>query len=62
MIYFSQAHHAALCENTRRDDMEKILIVDDSAVQAIQLRTILETDYEITVAQTAEDCLAYAGI
>ena len=41
--------------------MEKILIVDDSAVQAIQLRTILETDYEITVAQTAEDCLAYAG-
>ena len=61
MIYFSQAHHAALCENTRRDDMEKILIVDDSAVQAIQLRTILETDYEITVAQTAEDCLAYAG-
>ncbi len=41
--------------------MEKILIVDDSAVQAIQLRTILETDYEITVAQTAEDGLAYAS-
>ena len=40
---------------------EKILIVDDSAVQAIQLKTILETDYDITIAQTAEDGLAYAS-
>lgn len=40
---------------------EKILIVDDSAVQAIQLKTILETEYDITIAQTAEDGLAYAS-
>ena len=46
----------------RREVMEeKILIVDDSAVQAIQLKTILETDYDITIAQTAEDGLAYAS-
>ena len=37
--------------------MEKILIVDDSAVQASQLKSILEDEYEIDIAQTAEDGL-----
>lgn len=40
--------------------MEKILIVDDSIVQAARLKSILEDDYEITVAQTAEDGLKHA--
>lgn len=39
-------------------DMEKILIVDDSATQAAQLKAILEGEYDITVAQTAEDGLS----
>ena len=34
--------------------MEKILIVDDSAVQAAQLKAILEDDYKITTVQTAQ--------
>ena len=33
---------------------EKILIIDDSSVQADMLRSILENDYDITVAHTAE--------
>ena len=37
--------------------MEKILIVDDSILQAAQLKAILEDDYDITIAQTAEDGL-----
>ncbi len=37
--------------------MEKILIVDDSIVQAAQLKSIIEDEYDITVAQTAEDGL-----
>lgn len=41
--------------------MEKILIIDDSYVQATQLRTILENDYDITIAQTAEDGLGYVN-
>ena len=41
--------------------MEKILIVDDSLVQAAQLKSILESDYDVTVAQTAEDGLRLAG-
>ena len=41
--------------------MEKILIIDDSFVQATQLRTILENDYDITIAQTAEDGLGYVN-
>lgn len=41
--------------------MEKILIIDDSFVQATQLRTILENDYDITIAQTAEDGLSYVN-
>lgn len=41
--------------------MEKILIVDDSVVQAAQLRSILEDEYDITIAQTAEDGLRQAS-
>lgn len=41
--------------------MEKILIVDDSIIQAAQLKAILDTDYDITVAQTAEDGLRYVS-
>ena len=41
--------------------MEKILIVDDSVVQATQLKKILEDEYEITVAQTPIDGLRYAS-
>lgn len=41
--------------------MEKILIVDDSAVQAAQLKIILKDEYEITIANTAEDGLRRAG-
>lgn len=41
--------------------MEKILIVDDSVVQAAQLKSILDKDYEVTIAQTAEDGLRLAG-
>lgn len=39
--------------------MEKVLIVDDSPVQAARLKAILDTDYEITIAQTAEEGLQY---
>lgn len=35
--------------------MEKILVVDDSAVQAAQLKEILDDAYDITTAHTAED-------
>lgn len=41
--------------------MEKILIVDDSIVQAAQLKLILEDEYDITVAQTAEEGLRRAS-
>lgn len=37
--------------------MEKILIVDDSIVQAAQLKTIIDDEYDITIAHTAEDGL-----
>lgn len=40
--------------------MEKILIVDDSTIQATQLKSILDADYEITIAQTAEEGLKFA--
>ncbi|MCI9218829.1 MAG: diguanylate cyclase [Lachnospiraceae bacterium] len=42
--------------------MEKILIVDDSRLQAAQLKSILEEEYDITIAQTAEDGLRLASI
>ena len=41
--------------------MDKILIVDDSAIQATRLKSILEEDYDITIAQTAEEGLSYAS-
>lgn len=41
--------------------MEKILIVDDSALQAAQLKSILKDEYDVTVAQTAEEGLRCAG-
>lgn len=40
--------------------MERILIVDDSSVQATKLKYILEDDYEIIIAQTAEEGLYHA--
>ncbi len=42
--------------------MEKILIVDDSRVQAAQLRSILVDEYDITIASTAEDGLHLANV
>ena len=41
--------------------MEKILIVDDSLLQATQLKTILSDEYDVTIAQTAEDGLSKAS-
>ena len=41
--------------------MEKILVVDDSAVQASQLKAILEDGYDVVVAQTAEEGLRLAS-
>lgn len=35
--------------------MEKILIIDDSPIQAAQLKDILINEYEVSVAQTAEE-------
>ena len=37
--------------------MEKILIVDDSRLQAMQLKTILDDVYDVTIAQTAKEGL-----
>ncbi len=41
--------------------MEKILIVDDSILQAAQLKAILNDTYDITIAQTAEEGLRSAA-
>lgn len=40
--------------------MEKILIVDDSLLQATRLKAIIEDEYDVTIAQTAEDGLRRA--
>ena len=40
--------------------MEKVLIVDDSLAQSAQLKSILEDEYDITVAHSAEDGLRWA--
>lgn len=40
--------------------MEKVLIVDDSIVQAAQLKIILEDEYDVAVVQRAEDGLRRA--
>ncbi len=37
--------------------MERILIIDDSLVQGAQLESILKEDYDVTIAQTAEEGL-----
>ena len=41
--------------------MEKILIVDDSPVQAAQLKSILENDYDVTAVQDAKEGLSLAS-
>ena len=41
--------------------MEKILIVDDSLLQATHLRNILGDEYDITIAQTPEEGLRQAS-
>lgn len=41
--------------------MEKVLIVDDSIVQAAQLKAILEDEYDVTIAQRAEEGLRWAS-
>ena len=44
--------------------MEKILIIDDSPLQATQLKDILSNEYEVSVAQTAEEgfkCVCNGG-
>lgn len=41
--------------------MEKVLIVDDSLLQATQLKAIIDDEYEVTIAQTAEDGLRRAS-
>lgn len=45
----------------KSEDREKILVVDDSLIQAKQLKAILDEDYDITVAQTAQEGLSYAS-
>ena len=40
--------------------MDKILIIDDSAVQANFLKTILDSEYDVTVSNTAADGLEQA--
>ena len=39
---------------------EKVLIVDDSLVQAAQLRSILDEEYEVTIVNTTEEGLSQA--
>ncbi|MCI8561596.1 MAG: diguanylate cyclase [Dorea sp.] len=41
--------------------MENILIVDDSLLQAVRLKDILDDEYEVTIANTAEDGLQRAS-
>ncbi|WP_331525134.1 response regulator [Acutalibacter muris] len=40
--------------------MEKIMIIDDSPVQAAHLKNILESDYQITTVQEPQMGLNYA--
>ena len=40
--------------------MEKILIIDDSVMQAMYLKKILNGDYDVTLAHTANDGLICA--
>ncbi len=41
--------------------MEKILVVDDSLLHATQLKAILDEEYDVAIAQTAEEGLAKAS-
>ncbi len=41
--------------------MENVLIIDDSMLQAAQLRSIIKDDYDVTIVETAEDGLEYAN-
>ena len=41
--------------------MEKILIVDDSLLQATKLKEIIDDEYDVAIAQTAEDGLRRAS-
>lgn len=41
--------------------MEKVLIVDDSLLQATQLKSILEDEYDVTTVQTAAEGLSQAS-
>lgn len=41
--------------------MEKILIVDDNIPQGNQLKAILNDEYEVTIAQTAEEGVSHAS-
>ncbi len=41
--------------------MENVLIIDDSTLQAAQLRSIIKDDYDVTIVETAEDGLNYAN-
>lgn len=41
--------------------MEKVLIVDDSPLQAMQLKSILDSDYDVTCVHTPEMGLSYAS-
>ena len=41
--------------------MERILIVDDSLLQAAKLKAIIDDEYDVVVAQTAEDGLRRAS-
>ncbi|MDE7187883.1 MAG: response regulator, partial [Lachnospiraceae bacterium] len=40
--------------------MEKILVIDDSPLQAAKLKEILSDEYDVTTAHTAEDGFDYA--
>ena len=40
--------------------MDKILVIDDSAVQAEFIKNMLQDDYDVTVCQTAEKGLQCA--
>ena len=39
--------------------MKSILIVEDEAISAILLRKLLEKDFDVDVAQNANECIAY---
>ena len=41
--------------------MKSILIVEDEAISAILLRKLLEKDFDVDVAQSADECIKYAN-